>query len=357
LERDLSPKEETDLQTIRDGCQSILSELERTLDKYTELGSQQTSIGRKVKRAWKRLSLEPEDVRNLRSRVTDNIALLNAFTLRQTRDDTTKLVQYQEDQEQQTILAWLTPVDYAPQQNDFFKLRQAGTGQWLLDTAEFKSWVETKNQTLFCPGIPGAGKTMLTSIIIKEIQTRFWNDRDITVAYLYCNFNRQDEQKLDDLLASLLKQLAQSRPQNVKSLYDQHKDKRTRPSVSEFSTALQSVAASYSRVFILVDALDECHNDCRTELLSVISDLQAKHGINLFATSRLIPEITEKFQQDLRLEIRASQQDVQRYVDGHISKLPSFVRRNSALQKEIGTKISEAIDGMYVALYLPQGPV
>jgi Cdc6-like AAA superfamily ATPase len=167
-------------------------------------------------------------------------------------------VRYQEDQKQQMILAWLTPVDYTSRQNDFFKLRQAGTGQWLLDSAKFQSWVKTKNQTLFCPGIPGAGKTTLTSIVVYELAKRFRNDRDITVAYLYCNFNRQDEQKLEDLLASLLKQLAQSRPENVESLYDQHKAERTRPSASEFSTVLQSVAATYSRVFIIVDALDEC---------------------------------------------------------------------------------------------------
>jgi hypothetical protein len=39
-ERDLSPKEETDLQTISDGCQNILTELKDTLAKYIELDSQ-----------------------------------------------------------------------------------------------------------------------------------------------------------------------------------------------------------------------------------------------------------------------------------------------------------------------------
>jgi len=172
-ERDLSPEEETGLKTICDGYQSILSELERTLDKYTELESQQTNIGCKVKRAWKRLSLEPEDIRNLRSRVNENISLLNAFTLRQARDDTAKLRRYLEDQEQQATLNWLAPFDYVPQQHDFLKQRQAGTGQWLLESTEFRSWVETKKQTLFCPGILGAGNTILILIIIKELSTRF----------------------------------------------------------------------------------------------------------------------------------------------------------------------------------------
>src|SRR5690349_4170224 len=42
------------------------------------------------------------------------------------------------------------------------------------------------------------------------------------------------------------------------SSLDQHKKKRTRPSINELLRALQSVAAIFSRVFIIVDALDEC---------------------------------------------------------------------------------------------------
>ncbi|KAH7466710.1 hypothetical protein FOMA001_g15885 [Fusarium oxysporum f. sp. matthiolae] len=121
------------------------------------------------------------------------------------------------------ILNWFTPLDYGPQQSDYINRRQPGTGQWFLDSAQLKVWMETQGQTLFCPGIPGAGKTILTSIVIKELTTHFMNSKSNGVAYLYCNFNRQDEQKAEDLLASLLKQLAQDRsslPDKVRYLYE-----------------------------------------------------------------------------------------------------------------------------------------
>ena len=43
-----------------------------------------------------------------------------------------------------------------------------------------------------------------------------------------------------------------------------------------------------------------------------------------------------------------SDEDVQKYVDGHISQLPAFVSRSSAPQDEIKTEIARAIEGMYI---------
>ncbi|CZR69790.1 uncharacterized protein PAC_19690 [Phialocephala subalpina] len=88
-----------------------------------------------------------------------------------------------------------------------------------------------------------------------------------------------------------------SLPNQVKALYDQHKTKRTRPSFKEISQTLQSVAARFSRVFVIVDALDECQVSecCRARFLAEIFNLRSESGVNVFATSRFIPEITENF--------------------------------------------------------------
>jgi hypothetical protein len=307
---------------------------------------------------WKRLKWEPEDIKQLRSRISTNIGLLNAFTSLLTWDNVVTLVQNQEDQGRQNILDWITPIDYALQQSDFTSRRQAGTGQWLLDSAEFKAWVETDERTLFCPGIPGAGKTILTSIVVEELFTRFENDGNIGIACLYSNYRRQHEQNLEDLFASLLKQFIQEQPSipdSVKTLYDRHRDKRTRPSLDEILGILQTVAAAYSRVFIIVDALDECQisNGCRQRLLSGLFNLQAKCGASLFATSRPISSIEKEFKGSLMLEIRASEEDVRRYLDGHMSRLPGFVGRNPELQEEVKTNIVKAVDGMYVVYFEP----
>jgi Cdc6-like AAA superfamily ATPase len=256
-------------------------------------------------------------------------------------------------EEHQLILNWLTPVDMSTQQKDFINRRHEGTGLWLLDSKEFNSWVDRSKQTLFCPGMPGAGKTVITSIVVDHLYNKFRNDPTVGIAYLYCNFRQQHEQKPTDLLLNLLKQLAQkqaSMPESVKSLYECHRNKPSRPSLDEISKALYSVVAGYSRAFVIVDALDECQvsDGGRRRFLSEIFNLHAKTGANLFTTSRFIPEIVKEFKGCLSLEIRASNEDVKRYLDGHMSQLPSFVLANFGLQREIKAAIAQAVDGMYV---------
>ncbi|KAI9772157.1 MAG: hypothetical protein M1839_002528, partial [Geoglossum umbratile] len=263
-------------------------------------------------------------------------------------------------EEREAILNWLTLIDYAPQQNDFINRRQAGTGQWLLDSQEFKKWVETDKQTMFCPGIPGAGKTIITSIVVKTLCSRFQGDISIGIAYLYCNFRRQQKQKPEDLLASLLKQLVQGRPsvpENVKGLYGRHKDKRTRPSLEEISIALHAVITDYSKAFIIIDALDECQvsDGGRRRLLLEIFNVQARTRVSFFATSRHIPEIEREFEGSISLEIRASDADVQRYLDSHMLDLPSFVVHSRDLQEKIKSEIIKAVDGMFLLAWLHLG--
>lgn len=268
-------------------------------------------------------------------------------------EDVKKVSDSQEEEatrrERQQILDWITPIDYATQQIDLISLRQEGTGQWLLDSAEFQAWLNSDEQILFCPGIAGAGKTILTSIVVEELTTRFHNNESIGIAYLYCNFRRLNEQKIDDLLASLLKQLADiqpSLPGTVKHLYDKHKTKWSRPSTHELSSAIQSVASLYSRAFILIDALDELSDFYRSKFISAIHSLRKKTRAKFFVTSRPIPDMGKIFQPCLSREIAASNEDVRTYLNGHMSLLRKFVLNRPELQEEIKTEITKAVEGM-----------
>ena len=265
-----------------------------------------------------------------------------------------------EEKEKEDILNWLTSIDYSSQQSDFINRRTPGTGHWLLDSAEFREWVDTDSKILFCPGIPGAGKTILTSIVVEELYERF-RSRDVEdgtsigIAYMYCNFLRRNDQTAYGILASLLKQLCQetaSLPEVVRGFYEKYRDRRIRPSINAVSTTLQAVVRGFSRVFIILDALDECQTSdgCRTNVLTEIFRLSA----NIFATSRPVPEITEKFSQSIHLEISAKDDDVGMYLDGHMYRLPGFVASNPSLQEEIKSTITRLVQGMLVIFLFTQ---
>ncbi|CVK84594.1 related to ankyrin [Fusarium proliferatum] len=251
------------------------------------------------------------------------------------------------------ILEWLTPVNYGPQQSDNFSQRQEGTGEWLLNSKEFQDWINT-GKTLFCPGVPGAGKTILTSIVINELMTRFGDDDTVGIAFIYGNYRQRDEQKLNHLLESLLKQLVQgqySMPASLKVLYDKHNVGKTRPSSEEISTTLQSVVALFTRVYIIVDALGELNaiDGCRNRFLQEIFKVQAQGCAKFFATSRFIPEITEKFGGGKTIKISAQDEDVRSFLDGKISQSAQLLQTHREMIK---TEISKAADGMFLLAQL-----
>jgi hypothetical protein len=69
-------------------------------------------------------------------------------------------------------------------------------------------------------------------------------------------------------------------------------------------------------------------------------------------TSRFIPDIQQEFRSALKLEVRASDEDVRRYVAGQIPRLPKCIQRDDEMKSLVQGKIVKAVDGMYVLSYL-----
>ncbi|EEU33889.1 uncharacterized protein NECHADRAFT_55600, partial [Fusarium vanettenii 77-13-4] len=253
------------------------------------------------------------------------------------------------------ILNWLSTFDYGSQHSDNLEKRAPNTGQWLLASEEYHAWLTGDNATLFCPGIPGAGKTTLASILIEDLgKRREMNSNSIVgIAFIYFYHKRQSQQTLNELMASLLKQLAQGQfplPQAVRALYERHQTQQTRPTLEKYIATLRYVIAMHTRVFVVIDALDECQvsDNCRARFLSKITELQQESGVNIFVTSRPLPEITRDLKDGISLDIRAHEEDVRRYLDSELLVIKRFLRGNLALQEEIKTGIIISVDGMFL---------
>ncbi|KAF1807899.1 ankyrin [Eremomyces bilateralis CBS 781.70] len=250
------------------------------------------------------------------------------------------------------VLRWLTQEDPYTKQHQVASKRSAGTGRWFLDSPKFKRWLADEKQTLFCPGLPGSGKTVITSMVVDTLDDTFQADFTIGIAFYYCSFQR-DYQQLEELLRSLLLQLGcrmPSLPNALLDLYQNHGARSTRPSVAELFDVLASIVAAMSKVYIVIDALDEMSSSHRRELLLGLFTLQNNSSANLFATSRFIPNIVSRFKGTPSLEIGGTdtESDLIQYMDQRIRKLPAFVQQSPELQDKIKTSVLKASNGMFL---------
>jgi hypothetical protein len=263
---------------------------------------------------------------------------------------TTAVKEAQRLQHHQAIMEWLSPTDFPAQQHDIISRRQKGTAQWFLDSDQFKQWLQGSDKTLFCPGIPGAGKTMIAAVAIDHLR-QMQNTDGVGIAYIFCSYKSQTDQSGSSLFAALLRQLVQGRlniATPVQHMYQKHTRENSKPTLDEILGALQAVCFACTTAYIVVDALDECTDGDGTQsrLIDKLCELQARMDMRHLFTSRYIPEITLKFRSSPTLEVRASAEDVRLFVAGQIPRLPKCIQRDEELKRAIQTKIVNAVDGM-----------
>lgn len=186
---------------------------------------------------------------------------------------------------------------------------------------------------------------------MNHLETSFKTLEDVAVTCIYCNYKERSRQTVLNLILSLLKQLVQDHSaiyKNIKPFYKLHIDQGTHPNLRQSQEAFELATAAFSKVFIIVDALDECSDGTRMELLSALQS--GASTINLLVTSRDLALIAQEF--SIHLNIRASDQDIQKYIAGRIayaSILQIHVKKDPKLQSEIIKAVTKNAEGMLVS--------
>lgn len=181
-----------------------------------------------------------------------------------------------------------------------------------------------------------------------------------TVIYLYCNYKEEDTQTPQNMVGSLLKQIVQHKAalsDDVRSLYKKHLRNKTPPKLDELARLLVQEVKTCSTVFVVIDALDECpeRGNTRGRLLDEVQGLPS--NARIFITSRYSPTIEDRFETipHIVIDIRATEEDVKRYVQARIKKeraLAKHVRSSPGLMEDIMNTLAEGSQGMYVCLFL-----
>jgi hypothetical protein len=244
----------------------------------------------------------------------------------------------------------LSQIDPDEKQAYYRSQRKPDTGRWLLKTPEFERWLADDQQVLLCSGRPGSGKTILSSLVVDRLCNQFAGDSTVGIAFLYCNYE-QGGQKPENLVSSLLYQLLRRLPlvpAEFLSLDHDLAGITTPPSVRDLLHLLEILVTKLSRLYIVIDALDELSSSTRRLLLSGILELQATQHVNLFSTSRPLPDVVKRFEPFPRLDIEEAEAlkvDLTVFIDRSLDKLPKFAQ-SPEIREEIMQKVLENSNGM-----------
>lgn len=256
------------------------------------------------------------------------------------------------------IRNWLAAPDPSTNFNKAREQYHEGTGMWLLNGEVYTKWKTESNSFLWLYGIPGCGKTILSSSVVADLKESTGSTR--TLLYFYFDFNNVDKQSLGNLVRSLIDQLYFAR-KNVRKETDDlfaSCDNGSRQPDQKSLLALLRNMLQYEHegeVWIVLDALDECHarNESTTsDLMSYIRSLRdCTANVHLLVTSRPEHDIRsaiESWAHDgeiIHLQSTEVKDDINLYIKAKVSQLSRWQKR-PGIQNDIKTVLSDKANGM-----------
>ncbi|KAB8271024.1 hypothetical protein BDV30DRAFT_228526 [Aspergillus minisclerotigenes] len=256
------------------------------------------------------------------------------------------------DQEQKDLFRWLSPLSPSARHSENQRVRVEGTSVWILEDPRFLDWFGEgpSSQALCCFGNPGAGKTIISSVVIDSIRGRITTDSTIGLAYLYGDYRDHKVQTTENIIGAIVKQLLvflSEIPQALLELYQREAKQEAPLSKVSAQTFLDVACEQFSKVYICIDALDEL-KDQRT----LLECLQGRCSMQLFITGR--PHIRQTVQKYLKqrqeIPIEAHEGDIRRFINREIGG-PNDIEPDAMderLRLDIQSKVLASAKGIFL---------
>lgn len=164
---------------------------------------------------------------------------------------------------------------------------------------------------------------------------------------MYLKYN-DNQQTFQNILGSFVAQLAQDYaplPSTLRNMWERNRAFGTSPTTDDLSTALSEISRLFERVYIVVDALDECSDEIRWALVEKLQEIE----VQLLMTSRFLESIDYELQGFERLEIKANKADLELFVDQHLRKnknLQRIVQKSPTMSDDIKNAVVATAEDM-----------
>ncbi|KAF2234467.1 hypothetical protein EV356DRAFT_151584 [Viridothelium virens] len=273
--------------------------------------------------------------------------------------DTKRLIE-QDRQESMAkeVYDWLQRADPSTNHSTALALHEPGTGLWLPRRPEYQRFKADEKSLVWVNGILGSGKTVLCSSIIEDLLSALGPDDGALLVYFYFDFNAIRKQNVRDFLRSLLAQFirpGQYLPRPIEDIYQRYKHQRYDLSTDDYFKTFLSVCAPYRKVYLVVDALDECAE--RDELLSIIEDLaiQRPSSLSMLLISRQERDIEDSLKiianSTITIEAKAIEPDIRLYVSNELVRDKELRIFPRYIRQEIQEALVSKADGMFRWVY------
>ena len=263
------------------------------------------------------------------------------------------------NEKRKKILKLFGEVDPSKNQRMGLKLRQPGTGLWLIDSQEFQDWSQMDGAKLWLYGIPSAGKTILAATVIEEsLRT---SNMSRAVAFFYCDYKDSETQEPHLVLGSLIQQIAKQDEQcfeKVQKFCDQRNPEYRDDfgyDTQELRDLFLDIASSFDCTTLIVDGLDECGSKAAevTELLASVNVLEGDANIKSLFLSRDEVDIREHLEDYTKVAITARSSDLKLYVAAEIDirvRKHKLRIKDPSLKAYIMGRLEKGAEGMCVLL-------
>jgi ankyrin repeat protein len=233
------------------------------------------------------------------------------------------------------------------------------SGQWFLNQPRFRQWRdESCSSVLWLHGIPGSGKTKLTSMVVSEIK------KSNHVAFFYAVRNpvEPERSECDQILRSLLRQLASpspggpifapivSRYEDALSGLEDYTDV-----IWTYEDAVETLIELcnlYPAVVFIIDALDEVNPMNRLDLLDALIRVmeESETLVKIFISSRENMDVFDRLDSkpNVRIGAKDNAEDIAKFVQRQL-KIANLLQGKLpvSLKQKIPEVLIEGAQGMF----------
>ncbi|KAJ5157603.1 NACHT nucleoside triphosphatase [Penicillium canariense] len=273
-----------------------------------------------------------------------------------------------ESQRLSKLQSWLEAPNAADNHLHSRQKHYASTGEWFLNGNDFIKWLKTPNSFLWVHGAPGCGKSVLFSTAVEYIKSSQVNgDQDVGLAFFYFDFKDSSKQSALGMLCALLLQLSDQVhvddfAKDLGQLNYTSKSGTTPLDVDDPIACLHRVAQRFPKIYILLDALDECpHHKERETVLAFIATVRqwGLPALHILVTSHDVIDIRGSLNpqegQDVTMKNPNVDKDMANYVYHQLTTNPNLEQWKDN-HVEIQAALIERAQGvfLYVASQLQQ---